>query len=213
MFNNTEDDITLFSFFISDDPGNLMRYAIPDSTVIPSKGFITFYLDGDAKQGDMHTSFKADTDGESMYLSQKVGSEVNILDSAVFTLLVTDHSFGKYADGTGDWQHMVNITPGQPNDPDRLVFNREIKESLPDIIIYPNPSDGNIFIAIDENDMNSQLYSIDIIDISGRAVYPKVWLNSNNSHINLTHLNSGLYFARVYKGGQLTATVKLVMVE
>jgi hypothetical protein len=213
LYNNTGEDIALFSFFISDDASNLMRYAIPDSTIVPANGFITFYLDGEAKQGIMHTSFKADTDGESMYLSQKVGNTINILDSATFTLLVTDHSYGKYVDGTGEWQHMVNITPGQPNDPDRLVFSREIKESTLDVVIYPNPSDGNLFIRIDKNDINSQVYMLDVIDISGRAVYPKVWLNSNNSHINLTHLNNGLYFARIYKGRNLVSAIKVMIVR
>jgi hypothetical protein len=108
---------------------------------------------------------------------------------------------------------MVNITPGQPNDPERLVFNREINESTFDIIIYPNPSDGNVFISIDENDINPQVYSIDVIDISGRIIYPQVWLNSNNSHINLAHLNCGLYFTRIYKGKQMVGAIKVMIVK
>jgi len=213
LYNNTGEDITLFSFFLSDDKNNLMRYAIPDSTVIPAYGFITFYLDGEARQGIMHTSFKADTDGESMFLSQKVGETIHVLDSVSFAFLVTDHSFGKYVDGTGEWLHMENITPGQPNDPEALGLNRTVKESTPDIIIYPNPSDGNLLISIDENDINSQIYSIDVVDISGRVVYPQVWLNSNISHLNLEHLNSGLYFARIYKGKHLVDVRKLIIVE
>jgi hypothetical protein len=213
LYNNTGEDIAVFSFFLSDDENNLMRYAIPDSTVIPANGFITFYMDGEGKQGIMHTAFKADTDGESMYLSQKVGGTINILDSVSFEFLVTDHSFGKYVDGTGEWLHMVNITPGQPNNPDRLVFNRKIKESTLDIVIYPNPSDGNLLISVDENDINSQIYSVDVVDISGRIVYPQVWLNSNISHLNLTHLNSGLYFARIYKGKRPVSILKLIIVK
>jgi len=213
LYNTTGEDAALFSFFISDDADQLMRYAIPDSTVIPAHGFITFYLDGQAKQGVYHASFKADTDGESMYLSQKVGETINILDSATFSLLVPDHSFGKYMDGTGEWQHMVKMTPGQPNDPDRLESLPETNESPLDIRIYPNPSDGHIFIALEEINLYEGLYSAEVIDICGKVVSPKVWLNSNVSNINLTNLDCGLYFIRIYKNNQPLKLDKLILLK
>lgn len=213
LYNNTGEDVALFSCFLSDDAGNLMRYAIPDSTVIPANGFITFYLDGEAKQGKMHASFKADSDGESMFLSQKAGETVHMLDSVSFSLLVENHSFGKYGDGTGDWQHMVNITPGSANDPDRLVYHQEISEMIYDVKIYPNPSDGYLFISIDEENTLSMDYSIDVIDISGKVVYPGFWLSSNTSHINLTSLDNGLYFIRTFKGRLLINTGKILIIK
>lgn len=213
LFNNTSVDVALFSYFISDDANNLMRYAIPDSTVIPAHGFITFYLDGEAKQGIRHTSFKADRDGESMYLSQKVGGTIYTFDSTSFSLLMEDHSFGKYADGTGAWQHMVKITPGLPNDPDRLVHQQEIRKITYDIRIYPNPSSGIISVSVGEDDLWSQEYSMDVIDISGKVVYPQIWLNSNMSNINLTHIHNGWYFIRIFKNRQLIHTDKLILIR
>jgi hypothetical protein len=213
LYNNTGEDIALFSFFLSDDAGNLMRYAIPDSTILTSHGFLVFYLDGEAKQGPLHTSFKADTDGESIYLSQKVGENITILDSASFSLLVANYSFGKYADGTGDWQHMVKMTPGQPNDPGRLEYLHESSRFASDIRVYPNPSDGNLFVSVNENNPYAQNYSIDVIDISGKVLHPKVWLNSSKNYINLTHLNSGLYFIRVFIDNRLINTGKVIIMK
>lgn len=201
------------SAFLSDVADNLLRYAIPDSTVIPAHGFITFYLDGEARQGSMHASFKADTDGESMYLSQKAGETVDILDSASFSKLVTDHSFGKYNDGTGEWQHMVKITPGQPNDPDRLEYLQQNNEFTLDIKIYPNPSDGNIFISMDENIIHTYGYLLDVTDICGKVVHQKVSLKGNNSIINLTDLDRGLYFVRIFDGAQILNIRKLLIVK
>jgi hypothetical protein len=213
LHNITGGAVALFSFFLSDDKNNLMRYAIPDSTVIPANGYITFYLDGEAKQGLMHAPFKADNDGESMYLSQKAGKTIHLLDSASFAALVTDRSFGKYPDGTGQWLYMVNITPGQPNDPESFVLGRRICEVSVNVKVYPNPSDGNLIVSLDNNDIYSQIYSVEVVDISGRIVYPKVWLNSNTSYLNLTHLNSGLYFARIYKDNHVLSVLKLIIVE
>ena len=213
LYNSTGEDVALFSCFLSDDDGNLMRYAIPDSTVIPANGFIAFYLDGEAKQGNMHASFKADSDGESMFLSQKAGETVHILDSVSFSLLVKNHSFGKYGDGTGDWQHMVKITPGLPNDPDKLVHQPEIGELAYDINVYPNPSSGIISVLVGEDDFPSQVYTLDVIDISGTVIYPEVWLNSSSRQINLTHINNGLYFLRIFKNRQLIHADKLIILK
>ncbi|HJX70723.1 MAG TPA: T9SS type A sorting domain-containing protein, partial [Bacteroidales bacterium] len=169
--------------------------------------------DGEARQGKFHTSFRADSDGETMYLSQKVGGTFYIYDSVSFSLLVGDHSFGKYEDGTGNWQHMVNMTPGLPNDPDRLVYKQEISAITYDIKMYPNPSEGIINISIEEDDLYSKVYSMDVTDISGKVIYPQVWLNSNNSHINLTHIHNGLYFIRIFKNRQLVLTDKLIILK
>jgi hypothetical protein len=213
LHNNTNEDVALFSYFLSDNAANLIRYAIPDSTVIPANGFITFYLDGDTKQGPLHASFKADPDGESMYLSQKVGGTVYIHDSVSFRFLVEDHSLGKYEDGTGAWQYMVKLTPGQPNDPDRLNYQQEMNELTHDIMIYPNPCIGNITISFNTDDLFSQVYSMDVIDISGKVVYPEVWLNSSISQVSLNLINQGLYFVRIFKNRHLIHTDKLIILK
>jgi hypothetical protein len=213
LYNYTGADIALFSFFLSDDADNLMRYAIPDSTIIPAQGFLVFYLDGEAKQGVLHTPFKADTDGESIYLSQKVGETINILDSAAFSMLVTNYSYGKYADGTGNWQHMVKMTPGQPNDPGRLEYINDFNEYALDVQVYPNPSDGNLFVSINSMNPYAQNYSIDVIDISGKAVFPKVWLNSNKNCINLSYLRCGFYFVRTFMDDRMIGTSKLIIMK
>ncbi len=213
IYNHNSEDVTLFSCFLSDNADNLMRYAIPDSTVIPAYGFTTFYLDGEARQGNMHASFKADADGESMYLSQKVGEQISVLDSVNFSLLVENHSYGKYTDGTGSWQHMVKITPGSANDPDRLVHQHEITDTKYDIRIYPNPSAGNIFISVDGHDSHPGVFSFDVIDISGKVLLSKVRANSYISPVNLSQLEGGLYFIRIYENSILVKTNKIMLIK
>jgi hypothetical protein len=148
-----------------------------------------------------------------MYLSQKVGENIIICDSVSFSLLLEDHSYGKYNDGTGAWQHMVKITPGLPNDPDRFVYQKEISEMTYDISIYPNPSSGIISVSVDEDDLWSHVYSMDVIDISGKVLFPQVWLNNRNNNINLTQIHNGLYFIRIFKNRQLIYTDKLIMIK
>jgi|GEM_PF-1793043 len=57
-------------------------------------------------------------------------------------------------------------------------------------IVYPNPTDG--IVKIYSN--NSEVASIEIYDGIGKKVFEN---NSNVSEIDITHLNSGIYFCRI----------------
>jgi len=91
LFNNNTEPVALYGYYLSDDKNNLTRYSIPDSLVIPGKWVITFYADGQGKQGDMHLPFKVSTNGEPILLSQKVGSKLEISDSVSFKFLVQNY--------------------------------------------------------------------------------------------------------------------------
>ena len=61
------------------------------------------------------------------------------------------------------------------------------ENSLENIKIYPNPSNGLVTIAADENES----YVIDVIDVVGNIVYSSA--NSGSTKIDLTSVGSGLY--------------------
>jgi len=58
------------------------------------------------------------------------------------------------------------------------------------ILLYPNPSNGELFV------LNAENSNIEIIDILGKVVYSAL-LNSNNEQLNLTSLSNGSYLARI----------------
>ena len=214
LYNSNGSDIALYSFFISDDRNNLTRYAVPDSTIIPAGGFIIFYLDGDAKQGKLHTSFKADPDGESFYLSQKTGENLQISDSVAFAYLTEDHSFGRYPDGNGDWHYLDLLTPNGPNDDEIIMFMNEISELNRDITVFPNPTNGMVNINIAGENAEMQKFYIDVTDISGKILYPKSQLDNNSNHcLNLDFLDEGLYIVRIYIDRQLVSAKKLIILR
>jgi hypothetical protein len=111
------------------------------------------------------------------------------------------------------WQHMVKMTPGQPNDPGRLEYMHEYNEFALDVQVYPNPSDGNLFVSIQTMNPHAQNYSIDVIDISGKVLLPKVWLNSSQNYINLSKLDRGLYFVRIFIDNRMIHTSKLIILK
>ncbi len=211
IHNSTGEDQVLYSFFVSDKPDNLMRYAIPDSSVIPAGGFITFYLDAEARQGKMHAPFKANSDGESLYLSQKIGNTLITMDSVNFSFLVEDRSYGRYPDGTGKWQYMVNLTPGLANDPEVIVGQQEYEILTDNLIIYPNPSNGQINISVTDFDKYLYSLSVDVVDLSGKIVHPRVMIKSNVQSLNLENLNNGLYIVRIFTDRLILKTYKVII--
>jgi len=236
LYNSSGGDVLLYSFYLSDNRQKLTRYAVPDSTHLPVGGFVTFYVDGDACQGPLHTDFQLDRHGERVYLSQQVGKEIVILDSVRFDFLADEASYGRYEDGTGTWQHMAVITPGSPNQPFGLGIPAPVPQRKPVFRIWPNPTTGDLIVAADDPLINAGdpitrettgdqdgseadaaritgRYMADLVDITGRTPYPAVWLNGRTNHLNIGGLEGGLYFVRIFKDGVLVHIGRLILVE
>jgi hypothetical protein len=214
LYNSNNEEVYLVNCFLSDDLNWLDRYAIPDSTPMPANSFLTFYVDGESLEGPLHTPFKANKQGETMVFSQKAGDTYFIHDSVSYERIVEEYSYGRYEDGTGDWLHMNVITPGYPNDSTQLeIISNQQEMFTQKISVYPNPVSEYLNISLDNMDYTRDVYYLEILDISGRIVIPRIWLNNCNSTINTNNLKSGLYIIRVSKDNQLISTSKVVKVR
>lgn len=70
------------------------------------------------------------------------------------------------------------------------------EDQLPQLSIYPNPSQGELNIV---NSITGQQFDMAIIDMSGRVVYSDQLIGATNV-INLAHLSEGQYFVRIANG-------------
>lgn len=213
LYNAGSTDVRLFSFFLSDNLQKLTRYAIPDSILVAAGGFLTLYADGEARQGSLHADFRLDPDGEQVYLSQKVGRDLIILDSARFDFLSANHSFGRYEDGTGNWQHMSVMTPGRPNEPFQLGVREPLPGKVPVFRLYPIPNAGELYVDVENPELYADAYLIDLVDISGKTVYPRIWLNRNRNRLDIRGLERGLYIVRIFRDGTLVQAERLILTK
>lgn len=94
--------------------------------------------------------------------------------------------------------------------------NFEIEESLSveentlsnNLVLYPNPNNGEFTISFDSKINNNDDVKIDIYDISGRLVYKNAFVNNSvrfNETINLNDVASGVYVANISKGSNFTS--------
>ncbi len=74
-----------------------------------------------------------------------------------------------------------------------LSINEDHEE---DLILYPNPSSGKVFISDGLDHINS--YNVEVTDISGRVIYYKKWISNSDLEIDLSTNSKGLYIYRIY---------------
>ncbi len=118
LYNPGDTAVSLNGLFLSDNPEDPARYAIPNGFSIPAKGYLLIYLDDDEEQtappnSHIHTNFNLSKDGEHLGLYGAFGTAV--VDATDFGAQIPLVSWGRYPDGTGDFQFLVCTTPGAAN--------------------------------------------------------------------------------------------------
>ncbi|KAF2333659.1 endonuclease [Flavobacterium ginsenosidimutans] len=78
------------------------------------------------------------------------------------------------------------------------IEEEEIIADSNEIVIYPNPSDGNFRIKSGNSDLP---YSIEIFSFSGQKVFEKQ--NTTSPEISIQNLSSGIYIIKVIKGEKI----------
>ena len=110
IFNNSNTDIDLGGYFLSDDYDSPSKWKIPDNTIIRAKDFILFWADG--KNNNLHTNFKLSSSGEQVAL---VAPNKIILDSVSFGTQKTNVSIGRIINEAAQFQYFNAPTPDAPN--------------------------------------------------------------------------------------------------
>lgn len=129
LYNLETEAVDLGGMYLSDDPNDPTKYAIPAGVVIPAQGYLVFWADNETDQGNLHTNFKLGSGGETVTLFQ--GSQ--LVDSTEYIDMGTDLSWGRWPDGTGEWKILSEATPGDSNvDPDIPDVNLCINEFMAD---------------------------------------------------------------------------------
>jgi hypothetical protein len=102
--------INLSGFGLTDLMEGGADYLFPALTLDPGE-YLVVWADEEPLEGDLHAPFKLNADGEDVYLTQ--GS--TIVDQVTFYDIPSDVSWGRWPNGSGDWQLLSVATPGAEN--------------------------------------------------------------------------------------------------
>ncbi|MBU1706676.1 CotH kinase family protein, partial [bacterium] len=113
--------INLNGLGLNDHMDGTQSYIFPDTTLAPG-AYLLVWADEEPEQGAFHAPFKLDGDGEDVYL---IDGAV-VIEQMTFPALDTDVSWGRWPDGTGEWQLLSEATPGEENqnpvEPEEIVL-------------------------------------------------------------------------------------------
>ncbi|MBN1416415.1 MAG: lamin tail domain-containing protein [Bacteroidales bacterium] len=193
LYNSGYDTINLAGLYLTDDFYLPALFMIPDTQsseiLIPPYSFKLLWADEQLEQGLQHLDFKLDKDGGQIGIAQLTTDGIQYIDSLSYAAQKTNHSFGRYPDGTIEWLEMVTMTPRESN-----------------IYIHDTMDTNDTVITINKNDTIRYLY-INEICIEN-SILPDEnsefdnWIELYNASNNIINL-AGLYFSDDFKAPAL----------
>ncbi len=118
IYNKGEIAVNLMGMYLSDDLADPSKWQLPDITLEPG-AFMIVWADEDIEDEGLHADFKLSASGESVGL---FNTDQTILDTLTFEAQSENISFGRYPDGSDNWQFFTSSSPGKSNteNPDEL---------------------------------------------------------------------------------------------
>ncbi len=168
---------------------------------------------------------------DTTYVTLKPSPVINFENELNITqgnpvVIGTGNNFDSYLWNTGDTTYYIvfnsdSLTLGdytiwlfvQNNngcwDSDTMIIHLSQNMNIPDnenpfnLSVFPNPSDGNFNISL--QNLNYQKVSIQIFDINGKVIYNEIVKNSLklNKKITLSEVNSSLYLLKLKVGKEI----------
>jgi len=105
-----------------------------------------------------------------------------------------------------DYEEMTCPSVGYINTPDWLVSFSNLKETISDLKIFPNPFQNEFTIT---NDLGIPNLSIRVFDFYGKLVFEGLGQNQKMKY-ELGKFDSGMYFIQVFNGAELLVTKKII---
>jgi hypothetical protein len=186
LFNTTNENISLKTLYLSDDPEIPTKWAFPD-TAIKAKSFISIWADNDVTQNGLHTNFNFYEDGGQLILYCQNNI---VIDSVAFGIQTSGKTYGRYPNGSGPFVYMLP-TPGK--------YNYVGTTPLSGILLYPNPADNKISMEFSSAE---NIQSVEIFNSSGQKIisenFPGQGLTDSEIYsINIIELHDGIYILKV----------------
>lgn len=212
LYNNTDSEISLNGYFLSDDGDETSKWTFPDTT-ISANGYLIIWADKDETQVGLHANFKLSSSGETIYLSN---SDTTIIDEIYFTEQTTDFSTGRFPNGTGSFVQMSPSFGSENMDEVTSVENQllEVPSNYSLSQNYPNPFNPStqIVVSVPEGGM----YFLRVYNVLGQEVATllsdEINAGTHTFNFDASILTSGIYFYN-FTGNNFTQTKKMVLVK
>lgn len=209
LYNNTDTEIVLNGYYLSDDGSKLTQWAFPD-TSITAKGYLIVWADNDDHQDGLHTNFKLSASGEVIYL---VHPDTTVVNEVIFGEQTTGLTTGRYPDGTSAFV-LMNPTFAAPNQGTITGIENEDKSSQFPLQFTLKPNSPNPFnpqTSIQYELSTPMNVRLDIFNLAGQKIttlvneyksagqHFAIWDGKDASGVSVS---SGIYLYSLLAGGK-----------
>src|SRR5512136_1525213 len=74
LYNPGDTAIDLAGCYLTDDPANPTKWQFPKTTLVPAKGYVVLWADGDVQDSGLHAGFSLNSNGEELRLLASDGT-------------------------------------------------------------------------------------------------------------------------------------------
>jgi len=199
LYNTTNADLYTGGLYLSDNPDQLAKWALPDIP-IPPNGYLVIWADEDGSQGALHANFQLSSLGESLTLAYADGT---IIDEVTFGIQMNGVTTGRYPNGTGPFVEMFP-TMGVTN----LLTNITQSNDDAGFLVSPNPTKNTISLSLMSN-----YDRLEIRDIYGRLLQQKyIAPGETNMTLGIENYPAGLYYLSLFSE-TLRTTKKIIITK
>jgi hypothetical protein len=181
LYNNSNQDIDLTGYFLSDRVGEPTQFEFPD-TSIAAGGYLIIWCDQGLFEPGLHTFFKLGSDGDDILLSNR---DTLTIDYVRFGPQIPDDSEGRFSNGIGFMECMIPTF--EASNGFAVSTNDLGDEKL--FEIYPNPARGEVNVVI--HDFVAK--EIEVRNLMGQIV-KEIPAREATTLVDISDLESGLYF-------------------
>lgn len=127
IYNDDTIAVDIGGLYMTDDLSVPLNWKIPDTlpgeTTIQPGGYLRLWADDDTEEGVLHLGFKLGAGGEAIGIVQLEDTLIHYIDSTTYSAQITDVSFGRFPDGSPNWEFMATTTPMAANVQDSIDFD------------------------------------------------------------------------------------------
>lgn len=113
LYNAGPEAVDLSGMYLTDDPGNPVKWQFPNGTIISGRGYLVVWSNGYAGEEALHVSFALNANGETLTLFG--GDGATLIDQVTLRKQLRDVSFGRAPDGSANWDYFSTSTPASAN--------------------------------------------------------------------------------------------------
>ncbi len=209
LYNGGSSPVNLAGLYLSDNLLVQQSWAIPQGnpakTTIPPKGYILFTADNEPSEGFLHAGFKLDKDGDAVYLFKMVGQEMIVIDSMKFGAQRDNISWGRYPDGSANFQFLTLSTPKATNYWNPVSINSiTVPRGTDKLTVYPVPTDGHLYVKFNDpiNESGNTVW-ISIYSTTGRLISSTLYKNSGLIELSMDSQPPGMYLLKIISDSEV----------